>query len=172
MSVNHTQSCRLLPDEFTIKRVESEEEWMRMQQLSEEEDPDQPWYDPSYTGPNRLFEKTRFVSESVGIEWFYIAERGGSEMLAKLGMFIHNGIARLQDVATSRNHRRRGLASYLVSAAIHRALELEGAALLSLAADMDYHAVDLYRKLGFEDVGEYLTLMKYPILNPVHQNVG
>ena len=89
-------------------------------------------------------------------------------MLAKLGIFMHKSVARLQDVRTARTHRRLGLASYLVSFAIDHALTKLGAKRLALMADIDYYAIDLYRKLGFRDVGEHVTLMKYPVVNPAY----
>jgi GNAT superfamily N-acetyltransferase len=168
MDVDHVKNYRELPPEFEIRRVESEDDWIRLQRFEEADYFDQDWYDPDYTGPNRLFEKTRFTSEAVGIDWFYISPRGEEEMLTKLGIFMHNGVARLQDVRTARTHRRLGLASYMVSFAIEHALTTLGAGRLALLADRDYYAIDLYRKLGFTDVGEHVTLMKYPVVNPTY----
>jgi GNAT superfamily N-acetyltransferase len=168
MDVDHMDNCRLPPPEFEIMRVVSEDDWLRFQRFEEADYFDQDWYDPDYTGPNRLFEKTRFTSEAIGIDWYYLRERGEEEMLAKLGIFMHNGVARLQDVRTARTHRRLGLASYLVSFAIEHALTTLGAGRLALLADLDYYAIDLYRKLGFRDVGEHVTLMKYPVVNPAY----
>jgi GNAT superfamily N-acetyltransferase len=168
MDVDRLDNCRSLPSGFQIRRVVSEDDWMRLQRFEEADYFDQDWYDPDYTGPNRLFEKTRVTSEAVGIDWFYLTPRGEEEMLTKLGIFMHNGVARLQDVRTARTHRRLGLASYLVSFAIEHALTTLGAGRLALFADTDYYAIELYRKLGFRDVGEHVTLMKYPVVNPAY----
>jgi GNAT superfamily N-acetyltransferase len=168
MDVDRLDNCRSLPSGFQIRRVVSEDDWMRLQRFEEADYFDQDWYDPDYTGPNRLFEKTRVTSEAVGIDWFYLTPRGEEEMLTKLGIFMHNGVARLQDVRTARTHRRLGLASYLVSFAIEHALTTLGAGRLALFADTDYYAIELYRKLGFRDVGEHITLMNYPVVNPAY----
>ena len=89
-------------------------------------------------------------------------------MMAKLGIFSHGGICRLQDVETAVAHRRRGLASALVSFAARHALDTLGAGGLALCADADYHAIDLYRRLGFVECGQSVELMKYPVRNPLH----
>jgi ribosomal protein S18 acetylase RimI-like enzyme len=86
--------------------------------------------------------------------------------MAKLGIFQHAGIARLQQVDTGKEFRRQGLATALVSFAIDHAINRLGTAGLALAADRDYYAIDLYRRLGFVEAGFGATLMKYPIKNP------
>jgi ribosomal protein S18 acetylase RimI-like enzyme len=172
MFVDHTRDCRPLPPEFRIGRIESEGDWKRLHDFEQELYVDGDWYDPTYTGPDRLFEKTRFTSEAIGIEWFHISRRGSDEILAKLGIFSHAGIARLQDVETGKAHRRQGLGTYLVSFAIDHAINTLGTEGLALAADTDYYAIDLYRKLGFVEAGQGITLMKYPVKNPAHPDHG
>lgn len=166
MFVDNTDLCRPIPPELELHRVQSEREWEKLAEFRSASYEGGDWYDPEYDGPDRLFEKTRFTSEQVGIDWFYLAGRGEEEMLASLGLFTHNGICRLQDVETAEAHRRKGLASVLVSAAIDRAINVLGTRGVALCADSDYHAVDLYHKLGFVDVGDAVTLMKYPVKNP------
>jgi len=167
MFVDATDHCHALPEEWEIHTIATEEDWQRFGEFSFEDAADYDWYDPNASG-NSLFDKTRFTSEVVGIEWFYITRRGEKEMLSSLGIFKHNGICRLQDVRTGRRHRRQGLATYLVSFAIDRAINTFGAAGLALCADRDYYAIDLYRKLGFVEKGDAVCLMKYPPKNPAH----
>ncbi len=139
-----------------------------MARFAEESYTDSDWYDPAYTGPDRLFQKLRFTTGKIGIEWFYLTPVGRREILAKLSVFEHGGICRLQDVETAAAHRRNGCASALVSFAARHAIETLGTVGLALAADSDDHAVDLYAKLGFIECGGSITLMKYPVRNPLH----
>jgi ribosomal protein S18 acetylase RimI-like enzyme len=171
MFLDHTRECRDAPAGYEIRRVESEEEWEMMARFAEASYVDGDWYDPAAKGPDRLFEKRRFTSEAIGIEWFYIARVGHSEMLAQLGIFSHGGICRLQDVETAAAHRRKGLATALVGFAARHAIETLGMGGLALCADTDYHAIDLYRRLGFVECGESVELMKYPVRNPLHLDV-
>lgn len=166
MFVADTSRCRALPDNLEIRKIETEEDWAMLLEFEGATYVDGDWYDPEYTGPDRLFEKTRFTSEAVGIDWFYIARKGKREILSKLGIFQHNGISRLQDVETARDHQRRGLATYLVGFAIDHAITTLRTHGLAVCADMEYYAFDLYRKLGFQPAGNYVELMKYPIRNP------
>lgn len=166
MFAESCRACQPLPADLVVRRVESEEEWKRVGEFYSLSYPDGDWFDPESDGPDRLFEKTRVTSEAIGGEWFYLLRSGESELLASLGMFEHGGVCRLQDVETSPKHRRQGLATALVGFALDRALNTLGSAGLALCADSDYHAVDLYRKLGFVEVGAAVTLMKYPIRNP------
>lgn len=167
MFADTTAYCRELPEGLEVRKIRTEEDWMKLWHFQQETYIDGDWYDPNATGPDRLFEKTRFTSGAVGIEWLYLARRGRPEILSKLGIFRHNGICRLQDVETGKRYRRQGFASALVSHAIRHALTSLGTRGLALCADSDYHAIDLYRKLGFLPVGNYVTLMNYPILNPL-----
>lgn len=166
MFVDSTERCRPLPEDLEVRQIVTEEDWQRLAEFEQEGYIGADWHDPNATGPDRLFEKTRFTSEVVGIEWFYLARKGDPAILSKLGLFLHNGIGRLQDVSTAESERRKGYAAMLVSFAIDRAISALGARGVALAADVDYHAVSLYEQLGFRHVGGGTTMMKYPIRNP------
>ncbi|MEA2421212.1 MAG: hypothetical protein QOF55_311 [Thermoleophilaceae bacterium] len=149
-----------VPAGFTLEPVESEEAWQRLGRLEDRMSKDDPWYE----GPEsseRLFAKTRYVSEQVGIEWLTLLDADGA-LATKLGLFRHGPVYRLQDVGTAPEYRRRGLSSYLLRVALARALHEGGADGLVVEADTEYHAIDLYRKLGFRDVGETAALMLFP----------
>ena len=148
------------PPEFEINKIENGDDWMRFAQFIDGDTINSDRFTPRAI--NSLFEKTRYVSEAIGIEWFYLVNKGKKEILSNLGIFKHNGICRLQDVITSPQHRRQKFASYLVSFAIGHALNSMNAAGLALCVNRNYHAIDLYRKLGFEEIGNTVSLMKYP----------
>lgn len=165
MFVNNLLHCKEMPANFEVRKIESAQDWKRLRKFYNDFSKDYDWYDDE-AGSDTLFEKTRFISEAVGMEWFYLTERGSDEIMSKLGIFQHNGICNLQDVGTSREHRRKGLAAYLVSFAIKHAIQTLGTEGLALCADADYYAVKLYSNLGFREVGQAVTLMKYPVKNP------
>lgn len=162
--VDNADLCGDLPTGYHIRTVTDEADWNRLGEYGRAETMGEDWSDPDAT-EDRLFEKTRFTSEAIGIEWFVVSEDGSSEICSSLGLFTHNGIARLQDVRTAKRHQRRGLATGLLSYAIRRAIETLGVAGVAVCADTDYYAIDLYRKLGFIDQGEAVCMMRYPKFN-------
>jgi ribosomal protein S18 acetylase RimI-like enzyme len=148
------------PAGLSIERIETEDGWQRLLQFEDRTSPGYDWYEgPESTAS--LLAKTRHVSEKVGIEWLALVEDGGA-IASKLGFFRHGPVYRLQEVATAEEHRRRGLCSYLLRLVLRRALEEDDAEGVVVSADRDYHAIDLYRKLGFEEVGETVELMRFP----------
>jgi predicted GNAT family acetyltransferase len=61
-------------------------------------------------------------------------------------------VAQVEDVATLRDYRRRGLARAAVSAAIDAAVEM-GHRLVFIVADDEDWPKDLYARLGFDPIG-------------------
>ena len=71
-------------------------------------------------------------------------------LVCQLGLFAGGpGLARFQSVETHPEHRRRGLAGSLVAHASAYGCSSLGAGTLVMVADPEYHAIDLYRSLGF-----------------------
>ena len=74
----------------------------------------------------------------------------GDLLVCQMGLFAGGpGLARFQSVETDPEHRRRGLAGSLVDHVSRYGFEVLGARTLVMVADPGYHAVDLYRSLGF-----------------------
>jgi ribosomal protein S18 acetylase RimI-like enzyme len=91
--------------------------------------------------------------------WFGAVVDG--RVRAALGLVSDgNGLARYQDVETHANYRRRGLARSLVATAGRYGLDELGARRLVIVADPGYHAIDLYRSLGFTDADTQVQLTK------------
>ncbi len=89
--------------------------------------------------------------------WFGAFRDG--EMHAGLGIFDAGaGLARFQAVDTHPAHRRQGLASHLLFAAGRYALTQLGARTLVIAADPEYHAIEIYRSLGFGEHERHVQL--------------
>jgi ribosomal protein S18 acetylase RimI-like enzyme len=72
------------------------------------------------------------------------------------------GLARYQHVETHPDFRRRGLARTLVATAGRYGLGELGARKLVIIADLGYHAIDLYRSLGFADADTQVSLLRSP----------
>lgn len=148
-----------IPGNMVYGKLETPEDEERYRAFYHTTNSDQDWYTES--GCNRLFDKTMYVSRATGITWFYIADGDTGEFCAVIGIFLYNNIARLQDVSTHPGYRRRGFAANLLRYVMRYAFETLGAQAIALCADVDYYAIDLYRKAGFVAVGETVDLMKY-----------
>jgi ribosomal protein S18 acetylase RimI-like enzyme len=74
----------------------------------------------------------------------------GDRLVCQMGLFAAGpGLARFQSVETDPEHRRRGLAGTLVHHISRCGFEELGARTLVMVADPSYHAIELYRSLGF-----------------------
>lgn len=74
-------------------------------------------------------------------------------------LYLANGVAQVEDVATLESHRNRGLASAVVMAAVQAAND-GGAELIFLVADEDDWPKELYVRLGFEAIGRYYDFVR------------
>ncbi len=164
LALDHTRLCRGVPEGYEVGQVRDEGGYARIMAGLEIAFCGEDWYTPGAAA--RLFTKTRHVSDDTGMEWWYLRPRDKEDFAAWLAIFCHQGVGRVEDVATLPSYRRRGLAGALVSFAVRRLLENMGAKVVALDADEDYHAIELYRKLGFAEVGRRVALMKYPVQNP------
>jgi GNAT superfamily N-acetyltransferase len=84
---------------------------------------------------------------------FWLGARAGDGTLTgALGLFdVGGGIARYQHVDTHPDWRRQGICSRLLYGAAQRGAERLDVDTLVIAADREYHALDLYRKAGFAE---------------------
>ncbi len=93
--------------------------------------------------------------------WFGAFIDGG---MRSAGGLFHDGsgIARFQTVETHPGYRRRGLASSLVHHIGSWGLHKMGARTLVIVAEPDYHAIRIYRALGFADAERQVQLHRAP----------
>jgi ribosomal protein S18 acetylase RimI-like enzyme len=157
LGASHPAANVPLPSQLMVRKVDSEERWALLRALYHAISIGNDWYDEAVT--NELFEKTRASSRAIGIDWYYLGPADRDELWCKFGIFSHGGVCCLQDVGTRPDQRRQGLASALVNHAIGLAFE-RGQGLI-VCAEEDYHALDLYRKLGFQELGASMQLMWY-----------
>lgn len=162
MAVDSTEQVCLIPDTYQVKQIESVEDWQRFEVFYDEVSREYDWYDPEY-GTRELFAKTRKTSEELDIQWFYIGPENTSEIWGKLGIFQHENMFRLQDIMVHPDHRRKKLATYLLSYAMKLVLDTNRGKGLALIADTEYHAITLYHQLGFRKYGECICMMHYPV---------
>ena len=85
----------------------------------------------------------------------------GDRLRSALGLVTDCRLARYQTIETHPDARRRGLASALVHHAGRAALE-QGTRTLVIVADPGYHAIGLYRSLGFDDTETQVQLTRPP----------
>ncbi|MBV8952742.1 MAG: GNAT family N-acetyltransferase, partial [Solirubrobacterales bacterium] len=96
----------------------------------------------------RQLAASRRVCEEGAGAWFGAFANG--HLVASLGVIATEpGLARYQMVETHPDHRRRGLASWLLFDAGRYAADVLGAHTLVIVADPDDSAIRVYRSLGF-----------------------
>lgn len=92
----------------------------------------------------------------------YVAAFVDGVARAGLGLYAENGIARFQSVETHPQFRRRGLASALLVEAARLVSEQHAVETFVIVADPAYVAIDLYRRLGFEDSERQVQWLRSP----------
>jgi ribosomal protein S18 acetylase RimI-like enzyme len=73
-------------------------------------------------------------------------------------LYLRGGDAQVEDVGTLPEHRGRGYASAVVLAAVEEARRA-GAELIFLFADAEDWPKELYRRLGFDELGYYVRFL-------------
>jgi ribosomal protein S18 acetylase RimI-like enzyme len=81
------------------------------------------------------------------------------EIVAWTDLYVAQGVAQIEDVATLREHRDRGYATAVVLRAIEVGRDL-GADLVFLVADDEDWPKALYKRLGFDPVGRLYKFAK------------
>ncbi len=98
----------------------------------------------------------RRITEQGHSAWYGAFDDG--RLVATMGIVrAGNRVARFQEVQTHPEARGRGIAGSLVHAAGTDAFQRLGATTLVTVADPDYHAIRIYRSVGFADAEVQLT---------------
>jgi ribosomal protein S18 acetylase RimI-like enzyme len=108
----------------------------------------QPWGTPALA--EELLDSKLLIGRRAETR-FYGVEVGG-EIVAWSDLYVAQGIAQVEDVATVREHREKGYATAVVLRAVEEGRSL-GADLVFLVADDEDWPKVLYGRLGFDEVG-------------------
>ena len=109
---------------------------------------------------SRMQEARRLAQQKHGA-WFGAFVNG--QMKAGMGLYTDgSGVARFQSVETRFAARGQGLASNLVHFVARFGFEQRQAQTLVMVADPNYHAITLYRQVGFMDTETQLALERPP----------
>jgi ribosomal protein S18 acetylase RimI-like enzyme len=110
-----------------------------------------PWGAPEIMA--QLFAGKRGIAERVGARFF--AVEVGGEVVSYSDLYGDGPDAQVEDVGTLPEHRGRGHAKAVVMRAIEEA-RAAGAEFVFLVADREDWPKELYRRLGFDEVGYYV----------------
>ena len=114
----------------------------------------QPWGTPEVMA--QLFAGKQLIARRVQTRFF--ALKVGGEVASYTDLYQDGADAQIEDVGTVQEHRCRGYASTVVLAAIDVARR-NGAEFVFLVADRDDWPKELYRRLGFDELGYYVKLI-------------
>lgn len=110
----------------------------------------QPWATPELV--EQLFEAKALIGERVSARFLGVPVDG--EVVSYTDLYTDGADAQIEDVGTLPEHRGRGYATAVILAAITKAREA-GADFVFLVADAEDWPKELYRRLGFDELGHY-----------------
>jgi predicted GNAT family acetyltransferase len=107
------------------------------------------------------------LGDAVPTARFFVGSADGVDA-AVTTLYSDGETAQVEDVATLRDYRRRGLARATVSAAIDAAVEM-GHRFVFIVADDDDWPKELYGRLGFDPIGRAWALTRPGPEHPAHR---
>jgi ribosomal protein S18 acetylase RimI-like enzyme len=111
---------------------------------------DQPWATPEKV--EQLFKAKALIGKRVTASFFGVELDG--EVVSYADLYVNGADAQVEDVGTLPEHRGKGYATAVILQAIEQA-RVAGADFVFLVADAEDWPKELYRKLGFDDLGHY-----------------
>jgi ribosomal protein S18 acetylase RimI-like enzyme len=115
----------------------------------------QPWGTPAVA--QQILDAKLLIGDRAETRFFGVEADG--EIVAWTDLYVAQGVAQIEDVATVREHRERGYATAAVQRAIETGRRL-GADLVFLVADDEDWPKALYGRLGFDPVGRLYKFAK------------
>lgn len=137
-------------DDRDVRGLENDDDWAQLSRLRDA------WQGVPADDSERTFRRLRLGEERDlthrgDAGWFGAFE--GEQLVSALGIVsAGDGIARYQDVETHPGHRRKGHAKRLLRVAARHTRDLNATKQVVIVADPDYHAITLYRSLGFTEI--------------------
>jgi ribosomal protein S18 acetylase RimI-like enzyme len=114
----------------------------------------QPWAKPEIMA--ELFAGKELIGRRVRARYFAVLLDG--EVVSYTDLYQDGPDAQIEDVGTLQEHREHGYASAVVLAAIAEARE-DGAEFVFLVADLEDWPKELYRRLGFDELGYFVKFI-------------
>jgi ribosomal protein S18 acetylase RimI-like enzyme len=105
----------------------------------------------------------RVVQEAVGGRFF--AQRIDGQVAGMCELYLVDGLAQVEHVDTKEEFRGRGVARNVVLRAVHEA-RMAGADLTIISADLNDWPIELYKRLGFDEIGRVWAFTKPPPEDP------
>lgn len=137
-----------VPDGIVLRALDGPQDWAKAEALQAEVGIEE-GYDGDTHGPyiaRRNAGRRVQIDKGIG-QWFGAFD--GDQIVASMGMFHDDKIARYQSVETRITHRKRGICSALLRHAALWALNREPNAEVVIVAEADTAAGRLYRSMGF-----------------------
>lgn len=103
------------------------------------------------------------VQRAVGGRFF--AQRIHGQVAGMCELYLVDGLAQVEHVDTLEEFRGRGVARNVVLRAVHEA-HAAGADLTIISADLNDWPIELYRRLGFDEIGRVWAFTKTPVADP------
>ncbi|HYX88246.1 MAG TPA: GNAT family N-acetyltransferase [Gaiellaceae bacterium] len=116
---------------------------------------DEPWARPEVV--EQLFRGKELIAERVTMRCFAAVVDG--EIASYTDLYLRDDAAQIEDLGTLPQHRGRGYASAVMLKAIEEARSA-GADLVFLFAERDGWPKELYRRLGFDELGHYVKFFE------------
>jgi ribosomal protein S18 acetylase RimI-like enzyme len=114
----------------------------------------QPWAKPEVMA--ELFAGKELIGQRVRARYFAVVLDG--LVVSYTDLYQDGADAQIEDVGTLHEYRERGYASAVVLAAIKMA-RTEGAEFVFLVADLEDWPKELYRRLGFDELGYFVKFI-------------
>jgi ribosomal protein S18 acetylase RimI-like enzyme len=136
-------------DEATYRMLESDDDWAQRVEVSRACNPEYPREEFLTFARRKAAYERRLVRAGHGAWWGAFL---GDRLASGMGLFTAgDGLARFQSVETHPDFRGRGLAGTLVHRVSRFGYDDLGARTLVMVADPDYHAIRIYRSVGFAE---------------------
>lgn len=137
-----------VPAGIDVRSIKTEDDWAKIAELQIEVGIEEGFGDdklPPYIHGRNAGRRAQ-IAKNLG-QWFGAFD--GDRVVASMGIFHDQTIARYQSVETRMTHRRRGICSALLRHAALWALDRAPSADVVIVAEADSNAGRLYRKMGF-----------------------
>ena len=140
---------------YNISKIDSKNDWILYKNFLSEIHSDNLWL------LNEGFYILKEMSKKQNIERFYIKDVIMNKIISVIGIINCGNIVRIENVETHPDFRRKSLAFNLIRYSLLYSIKNYNINEFILTSANDIAADRLYKKLGFEVIGEKVELLKY-----------